>query len=75
MVGSGATARERDRPRSFHLPYQMRESPGYAPVLSDAVPVACGADSAASRGRRVQMERLHFSDNFSYINYFNLSYG
>ena len=39
-------------PRYFHLPYQMRESPGYAPVLSDAVPVACGADSAASRGRR-----------------------
>ena len=30
----------------------MSESPGYAPVLSDAVPVACGADSAASRGRR-----------------------
>ena len=30
----------------------MRESPGYAPVLSDAVPVASGADSAASRGRR-----------------------
>ena len=33
------------------LPW-MRTSPGYAPVLSDAVPVACGADSAASRGRR-----------------------
>ena len=39
-------------PRSSHLSHQMRESPGYAPVLSDAVPVACGADSAASRGRR-----------------------
>ena len=39
-------------PSSSHLPHQMRESPGYAPVLSDAVPVACGADSAASRGRR-----------------------
>ena len=30
----------------------MRESLGYAPVLSHVVPVACGVDSAASRSRR-----------------------
>ena len=30
----------------------MRENPGYAPVLSDAAPVACFADAAASRGHR-----------------------
>ena len=40
------------RPRSSHLFHQLRESPGYAPVLSDAVPEACGTDSAVSRGRR-----------------------
>ena len=34
-------------PRSSHLPHQMRESPGYAPVLSDAAPVACFADDLA----------------------------
>ena len=39
-------------PSSSHLPHQMRESPGYVPVLSDAAPVACGADSAVSRGCR-----------------------
>ena len=44
-------------PRSFHLPHQMRESPGYAPVLSDAAPVACFADAAASRGRRRRPRR------------------
>ena len=45
-------------PSSSHLPLQMRESPGYAPVLSDAVPVAGIADAAASRGRRRRPRRL-----------------
>ena len=39
-------------PAASRLLPLMRTSPGYAPVPSDAVPVACDADSAASRGRR-----------------------
>ena len=44
-------------PSSSHLPHQMRESPGYAPVPSDAAPVACFTDAAASRGRRGRPRR------------------
>ena len=44
-------------PSSSHLPHQMRESLGYAPVLSDAAPVACITDTAASRGRHRRPRR------------------